>query len=167
MKILSPFIFGILLTPATTMATGSAIINWSNPASYKDIKAAIGTQEQFQKQTFAELETYMQKLAASLPNGQKLEMTVTNLDLAGYLRTSDTLRGYSDIRVVKSMYPAKIRFQYRLLDSNSNVLKQGSENLKSMPPGSTASMRFNTNNPLDIEKRMLKKWFTQVILAQR
>ncbi|WP_456415286.1 DUF3016 domain-containing protein [Thiolapillus sp.] len=163
MKILLPFVIGLLFIPTATIAGGSATINWSDPASYKDIKAAIGTQEQFRKQVFTELETYLQKLAASLPNGQKLEMTVTDLDLAGYLRTSDTLRGYSDIRVVKDMYPAKIQFQYRLLDSNGNILKQGSESLKSMPPGSAASMRFNANNPLSIEKRMLKNWFTQTI----
>ncbi|WP_456377568.1 DUF3016 domain-containing protein [Thiolapillus sp.] len=162
MKVFSLLVFSILLIPATATAGGSAVIHWSSPGGYKDIKASIGTQEQFQKQTFAELEAYMQKLAASLPNGQKLEMTVTNLDLAGYLRTSDVIRGYSDIRVVKDMYPAKIQFQYRLLDSNGKLLKEGSENLKSMPPGSTASMRFNAN-PLSIEKRMLKKWFMRTI----
>ncbi len=164
MKILLRFIFNsMLLLPAVTSAGGSAIIHWSNPGDYKDIKAPVGTQERFQAQTFAELESHMQKLASSLPDGQKLEMTVTDLDLAGDLRRSDIIQGYSDIRLIKEMFPAKIRFNYRLVDIDGNILKQGNESLKSMPPGSAAGMRFSASNRLSTEKRMLKNWFTRTI----
>jgi len=139
------------------MAGGSAVVNWSNPASYKDVRASSGSQEEFQAKTFSELESTIQKLAASLPDGQKLEMTVTDLDLAGDVKFTGARTQHQDVRVVKEMYPARITFHYRLLDGKGKVLKEGDEKIQSRTL--SASMRTGSSEPLGMEKRMIKSWF--------
>ncbi len=154
-------IFSLLLLPAIALAGGSAVVNWSNPANYKDVRASSGSQEEFQARTFAELEGTMQKLADALPEGQKLEMTVTDLDLAGDVQLTGARTQHQDVRVVKDMYPAKMTFHYRLLDASGSVLKEGDEKLRSRTM--SASMRTGSSESLEIEKRMLRNWFKRSI----
>ena len=150
-----------LLFPLPAMAGGHAVVNWSNPASYKDVTASEGSQETFLNHTLTELENVIQELAASLPDGQKLEMTITDLDLAGDVKMSGARTQHQDVRVVKDSYPARMVFHYRLLDAGGNVLKEGDEKLQSRTL--SAGMRTGSGESLGMEKRMLKNWFKRAI----
>lgn len=154
-------LFSILLVPALAMAGGNAVVNWSNPSEYKDVEASSGSQAEFQTKTFAELEATIQKLASSLPDAQQLEMTITDLDLAGEVKLSGARTQHQDVRVVRDMYPAKIKFHYRLLDAGGNVIKEGNEKLQSR--SMSASLRTGSGEPLEMEKRMLIDWFKRSI----
>jgi len=154
-------VFSIMLLPTLAMAGGSAEVHWSDPARYTDIMASSGSQEEFQASTFKELEDSIQKLAASLPDGQKLEMTVTDLDLAGDVKLTGARTQHQDVRVVKDSYPARMKFHYRLLDASGNVLKEGDEKLQSRTM--SAAMRTSSGEPLGMEKRMIRNWFKRSI----
>jgi len=155
-------LFSLLLLPASAFAGGSAVVNWADPANYKDVRASGGSQEKFQARTFAQLAGTIQTLADTLPEGQKLEMTVSDLDLAGEVQFSGARTQYQDLRVVKEMYPAKITFHYRLLDASGRVLEEGDEKLLSRWMG--ASTRTGSSESLEIEKRMLGNWFKRSIV---
>ncbi len=156
MKKIILILASLTVLPMAALA-GSANINWSNPESYKDVVASDGSQEKFLANTLKALETTITELAASLPDGQTLEMTVTDLDLAGDVKISGARTQYQDVRVVNDSYPARMKFHYRLLDSNGKVLKEGKEKLQSRTL--SASIRTGSDEPLGIEKRMLENWF--------
>jgi hypothetical protein len=162
MKTTLPTSILLLLCSGSIFANGAATVTWSNPEAYKDVMSSNGSQEEFMASTFHELETSIQEMASSLPDGQKLEMVITDVDLAGDVKLTGARAQHQDVRVVKDIYPARISFSYRLLDSSGKTLKEGNEKLKSRST-SASTMRTSSNGPLEIEKRMLKSWFKRSI----
>ena len=154
-------LLSLLILPMLAAASGTAVVSWSDPESYKDVIASEGSQEEFMARTLQELEGAIVKLAESLPDGQKLEMTVTDLDLAGDVKMSGARSQHQDVRVVKDSYPARMVFHYRLLDADGKVLKEGDEKLQSR--SLSASMRTGSSESLGMEKRMLRNWFQRAI----
>ena len=152
---------GLTMLPVMALAGGNAKVNWSNPENYKDVIASDGSQEEFVARTLKELEATISELAESLPDGQTLEMNVTDLDLAGDVKMSGARTQHQDIRVVKDSYPARMKFQYRLLDGSGKVLKEGEEKLQSRTL--SASMRTGSSESLEMEKRMIRGWFKRSI----
>ncbi len=152
----------LILLTGSVYASSKALVTWSNPENYSDLRSSNGGEEEFMAATLNELEQSIQTMASSLPDGQKLEMTITDVDLAGDVKLTGARAQHQDVRVVKDIYPAKIVFSYRLLDQSGNVLKQGDEKLRSRST-SASSMRTGSKGPLEIEKRMLKSWFKRTI----
>ncbi len=136
-------------------------ITWENPKDFTDLKPANGVRKKFRDNTLAKLQTYMDKLATSLPEGQQLKMTVTDVDLAGQVWPGHFVgfNAGSDVRIVKRVYIPRIEFSYQLVDDQGNVIKSGEEHLKDMSflDRSTAGLR--RHDTLRYEKRMLKDWF--------
>lgn len=138
-------------------------ITWSNPDDYKDVRASAGESEQtFRQRLAGNIQQHMDKLATDLPEGSVLEMTVTNLTLAGDLRTSGARSGHKDVRIVKDGYRARMSFSYKLLDADGQVAKQGEEKLQSPLSGGNISPT-SKNEPFEIEKKMLTRWFNKTI----
>ena len=149
----------LLLTSTLLLAAGSSRVTWLPPEQYTDVKSSDGNQEEFLARTLKLLETEILKQAKKyLPDGQSIEISVTDLDLAGDLRMTGARQGHSDVRLVKDIYPAKMQFHYRVLDASGQVLEEDDANLRSrMPSGS--SIRASSNKPLSIERKMISNWF--------
>lgn len=83
---------------------GMVNITWQQPDSYRDIKAGSDIQSRFEKRLFNALTASLNKQAEQvLKTGQSLELTVTNLDLAGDMRPTFGATA-NDLRVVKNIY---------------------------------------------------------------
>lgn len=141
-------------------------ITWENPEKFTDVKPSNGTRKKFRDQTFDRIQKYMDELAVSLPAGQQLSITVTDLDLAGRVRPG-FMAGFdtgSDVRIVERVYIPRINFTYAITDEAGNIIKSGEEKLKDMSfmDRSTANMQ---RDALRYEKRMLKDWFHKELLA--
>jgi hypothetical protein len=68
--------------------------------------------------------------------------------------------GTDSVRVMQgNQYPARLAFDYTLKDASDNVLKQGSENLKS----STGTVRTAESGAYGVEKRLLTNWFNKTL----
>lgn len=138
-------------------------INWSNPDNYKDIEATAGeSEEAFRQRLASNIQAHMDELAADLPENSVLEMTFTDVTLAGSVRVSGANAGYKDVRVMKDGYRARMSFDYNFLDANGQQVKQGEENLQS-PLSSTRISRTAKNQPFEIEKKMLTSWFRKTL----
>ena len=161
MKTIVTLGFCLLFLPVIALAEGSAVVNWVNPEGYKDVVASDGSQEEFVARTLKELEATITQLAESLPDGQTLEMNITDLDLAGDVKISGARTQHQDVRVVKDSYPARMKFHYRLLDGSGKVLKEGEEKLQSR--SLSTSMRTGSSESLEMEKRMIRSWFKRSI----
>ncbi len=103
-----------------------------------------------------ELGSHLQKIAAKyVAPGEKLEVTFTDVDLAG-----DFEPGRADmqsVRIVKDIYLPRLTLNFRLIDADGKVLKEGERKLTDMNFLSNISI-IDRNQPLFYDKPLLKNW---------
>lgn len=148
----------LLLMPGALNAA-KVDIQWEEPESFQDIEAGnLGNQKDFQQQVVDELGRHIRSAADMyLDPDQQLNMTVTDIDLAGDVEYFFT-RFPQGIRVVRNLHYPSIEFSYELLDSNDVVLMSGEENIRDM--GFQYSGNYMVSDAeLDYEKRMIDDWF--------
>ncbi|RTE85684.1 MULTISPECIES: DUF3016 domain-containing protein [Gammaproteobacteria] len=141
---------------------GEASVTWENPDSYRDIRAAEELQSRFEERVFAEFERHFAELAGKLPDGQKLHITVTNLDLAGEVLPNQFGGSMNMVRVVRNSDFPSMEFNYRLESASGETLASGQERLRGrdMPgQGSSYIQGRSQHEMLDYERAMLDRWF--------
>ncbi|QQX82637.1 DUF3016 domain-containing protein [Shewanella sp. KX20019] len=166
---------GLLLSgymlSASTWAADEAIANpvtengivkveWQEPKSFRDVESGSEIQSRFEKRTFEELTKNLNKEAAKIlkPN-QKLEMVVTDLDLAGDVRPTFGAT-VNDLRVVKDLYPPRITFSYRVIEGD-RVIIAGNEKLTDL--NFMNSIHKNSTRPNRYENALLTSWLKDTI----
>ncbi len=90
-----------------------------------------------------------------LATGQRLEIKVTDVDLAGDF---EPWRGpnFHDVRIVKDIYPPRAELEFRLLDADGKVVREGKRQLREL--GFLMSAALPTSDSLRYEKEMLSDW---------
>ncbi|MGI2852970.1 DUF3016 domain-containing protein [Shewanella algae] len=140
--------------------SGKVKIEWQSPKDFRDIKSASELQSRYEQRLFDTLTQSLDKdVSSSLKENQKLELTVTDVDLAGDVRPTFGAT-VNDIRVVKNVYPPKISFSYRLLEGEQ-VVMAGDEKLTDMQFLDHVD-RINSDS-FRYEQRMLKDWFLKTL----
>jgi hypothetical protein len=137
-------------------------VTWVNPKEFTDVKPTNGISSRFRNHTMESLYEYVDKLAQDLPQGQKLKLNVTDLDLAGrvwpgHIAGFDTS---SDVRLVKDIEIPRMNFSYELVDSSGSVVKSGEIKLKDMSFMSRSNL-IRKSDSLKYEKNMFRQWFNK------
>lgn len=93
--------------------------------------------------------------ARFLAPNQRLEIKVTDVDLAGDF---EPWRGpnFQDIRVVKDIYPPRMKLEFRLLGADGKVLSEGKRELSDL--AFLMSVAMPTSDPLRYDKELLNNW---------
>jgi hypothetical protein len=130
-------------------------VTWTNSDKYRDVHAGDGNRAKFKARTFAKFEKHFSMLAEKLPEGQTLFIDVQDVDLAG-----DVHQNMQRIRVIKDIFFPRIKFSYKVVDSNKKAITSGDVNLKDMSFMTGSKLRYNQDS-LGYEKRMLDEWFTK------
>lgn len=138
----------------TTAQAADVKVTWTEPGQYRDIYSGNQGKKRFQESTFKELEKHLLKLAKVLPESQKLEIDVTDVDLAGDVHASSM----RDIRVIKDIYFPRIKFSYKLINEEQAIIHSGNVNIKDMNFMMGNSSRYR-NKALGYEKKLLDDWF--------
>jgi hypothetical protein len=152
----------ILAVPAIAMA-GEAKMSLLNPDKFTDIEPGNGTDKSFRKGLERTFTQELAKSAKALPASHTLEVTFTDIDLAGEVDPIEVPGGYR-LRIMRDVYFPRMEFDYRVLDASGAVVsEQKSVELKDMsylssPKGSTTSTSFY------YETRMLRQWFNKTLL---
>jgi hypothetical protein len=129
-------------------------VTWTNPDEYRDIHAGNGSKKHFRKTTFKELEKHISKLAKKLPDNQKLEIEVTNIDLAGDVN----IGGVRQLRIIKDIYYPRFEFEFKLLAADDTIILTKKENIKDMGFMVHNHLKYR-NQSLGFEKQLLDEWF--------
>lgn len=158
MKNLSKSIVSVLLLlSSANLFAAKLSLKWQNPEDYIDVKASLyESDEDFQSYTFEQFETFLNRLAKKLPDDQTLKLTVTDLDLAGEVRLRTG--PLSDMRVIKTPYIPRIKFNYELIGSDKRVIQSGEEYLKNMAMHDQVILPPSLDN-YKYEFSMLNRWF--------
>lgn len=164
MKTVYAFLLGItsvLIIPSAH--AGEAKVTWQDPEEYRDIRPADERKQHFQKRLFNTIEKYIERLSTSLPEDVTVDMTFTDVNLAGEVRYNFDLT--REIRVIERMYSPELKFDVQVRKAGDLVFKD-SVTLKDngfMLRGSTMSI---SHRPFSYEKRMLRDWFSRDLNKQ-
>lgn len=151
-----------LMKAADAPAADSRVqVTFSNPDKFTDVRDASMPTKKGEAATLDMIRQYVeQKAVRYLPEGQKLNVTFTNIDLAGEF---EPWRGpnMDDVRIVKDIYPPRIDLNYQITDASGKVLKEGKRELRDLSFMMKISIR--RDDPLRYEKDMLDDWMREDI----
>lgn len=148
-----------LALPAVAFYDNNAVnvnVKWHQPANYTDVKGANESNTRFQKRVFKHLEKHIVKLAETLPKDMQLEMTITDVNLAGDVQYNFSMN--REIRLVKSVYWPKMAFDFKITQSD-RLVDQGSVVLKDMSFMDRGGLSRSNHDSFKYDKRLLTQWF--------
>ncbi len=138
---------------AAARAAGTVEVSYVKPQEFADI--GLGSIDR--DRSLASLDRIFQDLRTKLPDGQSLQLQVTDVDLAGELEFQGAR---PDLRVVRGRadWP-RMDLHYTLLQ-NGAVLKSGDAHL-SDPSYTFGLQTVRHDEPLHYERRMVDDWFAK------
>jgi hypothetical protein len=151
---------GALFAAAPAPANTQVEVIFQNPEKFTDLKESeLGSEKE--RDNYVQLfKEHLQEVAPRyLAEGQKLTVTFTDIDLAGDF---EPWRGprFSDIRIVKSIYPPRAELSFKLTDATGAVIKEGQRSLRDLNFEWGMSNYFD-NDSIRYEKVMLDNWLKQ------
>lgn len=145
----------------------SVEVTYFEKEKFTDVKDGWSGTDRGRDDTLATLKEYItQRATKNLSAGQKLAITITDVDLAGDF---EPWRGsqWMDVRVVKDIYPPRINIMFRLTDSEGKILKEEKRELidtSFLMSLGTAAFR---DDPLRHEKQMLSDWINNEFKVEK
>jgi hypothetical protein len=140
-------------------------VTFSAPEKFTDAKDAYMETEKGRDAILDQLKDYITTRAPHyLAAGQRLAITVTDVDLAGDFEPGRGPR-WDDVRIVKDIYPPRINLSFQVTDADGNVVKSGTRKLQDMD--FMMNLSINTNDSLRFEKTMLDSWMSSDLRPAR
>lgn len=131
-------------------------VHWGDPAEFSEIRESLNRYEAVQGDWVVELGDYVsERVARALPPGQRADVQILDIQRAGQYEW--WWARAEDVRVMRDIYPPRMRVQFVRYDANGQVIAEGTQlfgdlaYLDGPQPLSTAdSLRY--------EKRMIDRW---------
>ena len=95
--------------------------------------------------------------AKRLPADEALDISVTDVDLAGSFEPWQRRPG--EVRILKDIYPPKIDLRFRLTRADGTVVKEGQRSLRD--PNFLSGTTHYPSDSLRYEKTMLDEWLAR------
>lgn len=143
---------------ADETASARVHVTYANPQNFSENRQ-YGSQDRFNNLDYlGPLKAHLIKRAAPmLGAGQQLDITITDIQLAGGYELWLSLE-MSHVRIMRDRYPPRIDLQFQWIGSDGKVLREGSRKLKSLgflyagggAPGNSDVLRF--------DKALLDQW---------
>ncbi|MFI5326028.1 MAG: DUF3016 domain-containing protein [Candidatus Rokuibacteriota bacterium] len=122
---------------ALSLAVGAAAaqdsrvsVAFAHPDRYADLRLTSVSGDADARALMSELARFLQEAGARrVPEGQRLEITVTDIDMAGDIE-SWRGPGRCDLRIRKDVYPPRIDLQFRLLGADGAEARAGTRRLR-------------------------------------
>jgi hypothetical protein len=146
-----------VLAVDSTAKTGQRTeVTFSHPEKYADVRDAYTGSDMGRDGILSQLENYLvERSKAYVPEGLKLLISVTDVDLAGDF---EPWRGGQamDIRVVKDIYPPKFDLEFKLVGADLKIVKEGKRQLRDL--AFMSKLSISQNDMLHYEKALLDDW---------
>lgn len=132
-------------------------LQFNEPGGFSDIEPAREHRDRFHERTLEGLEQIFSELAQTLPADQVLHITVTDVNLAGYVDHAQRGGALEPVRVVRHGHAPSLKLEYSLLDAEGNTLQEGEEHLRGR--GMVEQLGQTNHNALSYERQMITRWF--------
>jgi hypothetical protein len=137
--------------PGTPVSTDKAEVSFRNPAGFAEMGRDFGAGRGW----LDDLGAYVaQRAARTLPDGQRLLVTITDVQRAGMIRPWSSFS--TDMRVVSDTTPPRIDLSFQLVAANGTVLKEGFRQLRD--PNFLRRSFLRSGEPLSYEKNLIDDW---------
>jgi hypothetical protein len=146
----------LALRAAETRTIARAEVLFFEPQKFTDVRDSyMGDHE---RTTYLESirDHLLEQAKYYVPEGHHLSVTFNDIDMAGDF---EPWRGprWDDVRIVKDIYPPRIKLSFRLTDANGNVVKEGQRDLRDLAFMMKINMSFR-DDPVRHEKALLDDW---------
>ncbi len=146
-------------------ASARTEIVFSSPENFADVKETAFSNEKDRDAILKRIRDFIVDRAdRALPAGHKLTMTFTDIDLAGEFEPWRAPQ-MSDVRIVKAIYPPRLKFTYKITNEAGQVVKEGEENIVDQSFDQRVTME--RLDPLRYEKDILSDWISRVVAAPK
>ena len=148
-----------LVAAAATPAESSVSVTYVTPEQFTENRL-YGRQDRFNRIDYlAQLRAYLIKQGqAILKPGQSLHVNITDIQLAG---AYEPWRGprWDYVRIMRDIYSPRIDLDFRLVDQDGNVLREGKRVLRDLDYlHSSVSVAAAAGAPLYYDKALLRRW---------
>lgn len=151
--------FALLFVSLVASAADDArvSVDWTDPAQFTELKHYHSHRDARPADWLEPLARHLRARAERvLPLGQRLEVTFTDVQRAGQYEPWHGPR-WSDVRVVKDIYPPRIDLRFKLFDANGKMIREGTRKLRD-PGFLTDSISTSDSDSLRYEKALLDRW---------
>lgn len=148
--------------PRSLPDEGPVAVQWTDPAQFTELRFSGNRWEAERGNWVVQLAEHLRKEAAKrLPEGERLEVEITDIDRAGRYEPGRGIN-LDSVRIMREIYPPMVEFTFRRLDANGNVVAEGERKLRDTMylSGSTS---IGSNDHLRYEKRMIDDWLRDEI----
>jgi hypothetical protein len=139
-------------------------VELASPEKFTDFKTSCVNRPVDVRALAAQMERFVKTTATRLlAEGQRMEITVTNVDLAGDIEVWRNPR-LCDLRTMKDVYPPRVDLTFRILDAEGKELRTGTRQLVDVnyldrsAPSSIDQLRY--------EKYLLADWLQRELGAR-
>ena len=142
-------------TPGGVASAERAEVSYRNPAGFTEMDRSPRAGREW----LDELSRYVARRASrAVPDGQRLLVTITDVQRAGALEPWRSGR-WSDVRIVRSTTPPRIDLTFQLVSAQGAVLKEGSRQLRDIDFLSHGL--FHRDEVLGHEKNLIDTWLRE------
>ena len=128
-----------------------------HPEKFTDLQDRRFPDERVTQAYTDDLRRFIEKRAADdLGPGRKLEVTITDIDMAGEIEPNG-FHG-DDYRLLRDSTPPRIDLSFRIVDAGGQVLKSGDRHLTDLAYQQPETKTLDTS--LYFEKKLLSSWLS-------
>ncbi|MBB1088548.1 DUF3016 domain-containing protein [Lysobacter sp. SG-8] len=150
--------------PRELETTGPVQVSWEDPSSFSELRGSGNRWEAEQGDWVNDLAEYLaERVGRVLPEGQRVAIHITDIDLAGDYEPGRGIDG-DRIRLQRDIYPPRLRFDFTRTGADGDVIDQGERKLSDMAYLSRSNLRYH-NDALAYEKRMIDDWVAREVAA--
>jgi hypothetical protein len=131
-------------------------VTFVSPEKFTDVTDRYAGGDSGRDDYLSRLKEHLQKSAAPrLAPGQKLAVAFTDIDLAGDFEEWRGIHA-SDIRILREIYPPRMKLKFTLTDSTGKVVKEGAREL--IDGAYLLSKPGFSDDELRYDKKLLDDW---------
>lgn len=148
--------------PRSLPADGKVEVQWTDPAQFSEVRLSVNSYEAKQGDWVQELAQHLRESAEeALPAGQKLDVTITDIDLAGEYAPGAS-GGAHDVRVMRDVYPPRMTFTFKRTAADGSVIDEGERKLANMSY-LDGPAPLGSNEPLRYNKQLIDQWINKEV----
>ncbi|MEO6264662.1 MAG: DUF3016 domain-containing protein [Luteimonas sp.] len=146
--------------PRSLPAQGPVSVRWEDPAQFSELRYSHNRWEASRGDWVMQLATWLRTRAERrLPPGERLDIDITDIQRAGNYEPWLGIQ-FDSVRILRDLYPPRIRLTVQRLDANGRVVAEGERRL-SDPGFLMNDSNFGRDDPLRFEKRMIDRWLVR------
>jgi len=143
--------------PRALPEEGAVAVSWTDPAEFTELRFSGNRWEAKRGNWVFELASAVRKsVAKQLPEGERMEIEITDIDRAGRYEPGLGPR-MDSIRIMRNIDSPSMSLTYRRYDASGQLIDEGERKLRDMMYLNNVNVLSNTD-PLRYEKRMIDDW---------